>query len=312
MKQFIKDISLFTLILLFIGFCGLTFIQSGLKKSRIGEYSTWNDLEQGKINADLVVYGSSRAWRHFNTKILEDSLNKVAYNFGIDGFNFDMQYQRHLWLLKHNPKPKTIIYSLDIFTLFKREDLFNIEQFIPYLSDDDLNNRLAQYKGFDYFDLHIPFIAYYGRTKVFLTGLNSWLRPTHNLDDKYHGFSGNKQNLKINKGKLKEIKYQVSIYQEEKQNFISFLNECRKNQIKVIFAYSPEYYQGWDVIQGRDKVIALFDSISYAMNIPFFNYAYDSLCFDSTLFYNVEHLNEKGANRFTNRFCSDLKRAKLL
>ena len=136
MKYFILKFSIFSLILLVISLGFDVFVSSRIKKSPSlakGEYSVWNDIYEGKINSDLVIYGSSRAWVHFNPELLTNTFKIPTYNLGIDGQNFLLQYFRHKELLRFNKRPKIILHSLDIFTFSKKTKLYNFEQFFPYM-----------------------------------------------------------------------------------------------------------------------------------------------------------------------------------
>lgn len=86
------------------------YLSKGLKNTSLAaaEYEVWNDLFYNNISPEVAIYGSSRAWVHIDPMIIEDSLGLSAYNFGIDGHNFWLQYYRHKNLLK-NTTPKTII-----------------------------------------------------------------------------------------------------------------------------------------------------------------------------------------------------------
>ena len=81
------------------------------------EYPVWNDIHSGNINADLLIMGSSRAWRHIDPNVLEDSLELSSYNLGMDGQHLPMQLWRYETLLKKNHAPRVIVYSLDFFML---------------------------------------------------------------------------------------------------------------------------------------------------------------------------------------------------
>ena len=61
-------------------------------------------------------------------------------------------------------------------------------------------------------------------------------------------------------------------------------------------------------IEKYNDLIRLFKSISNRHKIRFFDYSNDSICLDSTCFYNALHLNQKGAERFTLKLALDLKR----
>ncbi|MBK8659798.1 MAG: hypothetical protein IPN22_13230 [Bacteroidetes bacterium] len=136
MKKFLLRLLLFFTIL-FAGSYALDYAMSNtLKKSNsyaMGEYSTWNDLLNGRLNAEIIINGSSRAWVQFDPTMLQDSLGHSCYNIGIDGHAFHLQYLRHLLMLKNNPAPKVIIHSVDVWSLLKRPELYNQEQFLPYM-----------------------------------------------------------------------------------------------------------------------------------------------------------------------------------
>ena len=152
MKKFIKNILLFILPIISIAYLIDSIISNQLKKDNSyagGEYTVWNDLYNGNVDSEIVVYGSSRAWVHIDPIILENNLGKTSYNLGIDGHNFWLQYLRHKTLLKYNTKPKYIIFSVDVSSLYKRKGLHNLEQFLPYmLFDRDIMKYTSSYRGF--------------------------------------------------------------------------------------------------------------------------------------------------------------------
>ena len=47
-----------------------------------GFLTTWTDLYTNNINADLVIFGTSRAQSHFVSTIIADSLGISVYNLG--------------------------------------------------------------------------------------------------------------------------------------------------------------------------------------------------------------------------------------
>ena len=49
-------------------------VDAGLRKSRNAYFANWNDLYNSKINADLLIMGSSRAEFHISPKILDSLL----------------------------------------------------------------------------------------------------------------------------------------------------------------------------------------------------------------------------------------------
>ena len=102
MKKFIKYFLLFISPLVLLSYFIDVFISNNLKESNNfaqKEYSTWNAIIEGKVNSDILIYGSSRAWVHFNSTMMSNRLQIPTYNLGIDGHGFWLQYLRHKMLL---------------------------------------------------------------------------------------------------------------------------------------------------------------------------------------------------------------------
>ena len=113
MKRFSLRLLWFCLLPLPLLF-GLNYVvETGLKKSRSYYYAEWNDIFNSKINADVLICGSSRAYVHLSPKIIDTILHIKSYNIGMNGTQFLMEYDRFRIYLKHNKKPKYVIQTVD-------------------------------------------------------------------------------------------------------------------------------------------------------------------------------------------------------
>jgi len=318
MKKFIKHFLLFVAPIVILAYFVDVFISNNLKKCNgvaIGEYTTWNDLNEGKINSDIVIYGSSRAWKHLSPKIITQKTNISAYNLGIEGHNFWLQNLRHEILLKKNKKPKLIIFSVDIFTLQKNKDLYNSEQFLPYmLWNNQIEETTISYNGFNRFDYNMPLIRYYGKYKEVVKAVSVFLKPTNNKIKRVNGYQG--QNKKwsddFSKAKLKMNKYKISLDEKTVVLFEKFLKDMNEEGVKVVFVYTPEFIEGQKFIQGRKELISLYSKFSKQYNIPFYDFSKDAICYRKDFFYNSNHLNKEGAELFTRKFVDTLLQSKIM
>src|SRR5690606_33738898 len=129
MRRFIQTVLIFLLPVIIASLALDRLITEALKRSAKGDVGVWNDLVAGRIDADLAVYGSSRAWVNFDARILEASLKVNSYNLGADGLAFLLQYCRHQLLMSANERPAVIVVALDYFMFTKRERLPNPDQF---------------------------------------------------------------------------------------------------------------------------------------------------------------------------------------
>ena len=318
MKKFIKLFFIFVIPIVVSSYFIDVFISNHLKKSNkdaFGEYTTWNDLLEGKVNSDIVIYGSSRAWRHFSPQIITDRLHLSAYNLGMDGHNFWLQYLRHTTLIKNNTKPKLIICSLDVFTLQKNKDLYNSEQFLPYmLGNKDIEYATKSYNGFNWFDYKIPLVRYYGKYFEIIKTAYLSINPSANKIKRVRGYQRKDElwNSDFDRAKLKMKKYEIQLDSKTLVLFETFLKECKANNIKLVFVYTPEYIEGQKFVKNRGQIMGLYKKFSRDYQIPFYDYSNDSISYQKKYFYNATHLNKYGSELFTKKITDTLKESAIL
>lgn len=314
MGKFILNILLFLLPLLILVYLIDILISNGLAKSNDdpGEFEVWTDIYNDNIDCDLAIYGSSRAWVHFNSKLIEDSLNLNVYNFGIDGYNFSIQYLRHLEFIKHNKLPKHVILSCDIFSLGKRKDLYQLNQFLPYmLWNKNMRDFTHSYIGFNAYDYYIPLIRYFGKYEARNIALKHiGNNRNRNLAKfRYHGYKGvdKEWNTDFEKAKATIKEYNEVLDGNTIILLENFIKECKQKNINVILVYSPEYIDGQKFVTNRVDIINVYKSLANKYNLEFLDYSNSDLSYNKELFYNASHMNSRGADLFTNTLIMDLK-----
>lgn len=315
MKKLLQNILLFSLPLIAFMFIADWFLSNTLRNSRQGEFGVWNDIYDGAIKSEVVVYGSSRAMVHFDPKIISDSLNVRSYNLGLNGHNFWLQYFRHKELLKHNKRPKLIIHSVDIFTLVKRKDLFQMQQFLPYmLYNNEIEEWTKDYHGYEAVDFRIPLIRYYGQFKTIGNALKVISGNESRDSLRYNGFVYRNQawNDDLVRAREKYPNFRAIIDTASVLLFDQYLRECLSNGIALVFVYTPEYIEGQDFVKNRQEVIDLFAMFSEKYNIPFLDYSDNPISYQKEYFYNASHLNGKGAQLFTSILIHDMNQSEKL
>jgi hypothetical protein len=315
MKKFLIKAALFILPFVLLSY-GMDYLLSDiLKKSESfadSEYPVWNRLFAGKINADVVIYGSSRAFRHVDPVMISDSLKTSAYNFGVNGHSFKTEYFRHFLLLKYNRKPKLIIQTLDVMTFEKASDLYNSDQFLPYM----LNNKEIEeheYNGFSSIDYKIPMIRYYGKKEAFLEAWKLLVEPKNNKPVRTNGFTGldiswtnDFRQAQSKLGAMQIISDSSIVHLFER-----YIKECRQLNIPIVFVYTPEFIGGQKFITNRNDIFNIYHKLSSKYDIPFFDYSKDSISYHKEYFYNTGHLNKTGSEIFTAKLICDLRRAQI-
>jgi hypothetical protein len=312
MKKFTIHFLIFCIPII-VGLFILDGIISNILKSSntfaVKEYPVWNDIYSGKINADVLIYGNSRAWQHISPKILKRKMPLKFYNLGIDGQNFDLQSFRAREYLKYNKKPKVIIQEVDEFTFEKHKNLYNKDQFLPYmLWNSDIQNQIMKYNGFHFLDFKIPLLRYYGNNEAINIIYELFKRKEKNPRTRINGFQGLVYNSSLDCEKLKEIRNVVRIDTVLVAKFNYFLKNCKKNNIKVILVYSPEFIEGQKCVNNRKEILNLFAKFSLKYNLSFYDYSNDKISYNENLFYNAMHMNRKGAKIFSSKFASQIKK----
>lgn len=307
MRRFLINLLLFLLPVAVFAIWLDSSISKELHRTRNGDYGVWNDLFAGRANNEMLIYGSSRAWVHIDPEVLQDSLHMSVYNLGIDGYNFDMSLLRHEIVMRRTP-PKFIVYALDGSTLFKRKDLYNQAQFLPYLTDVSLERKIAGYKGYNFWDARLPFVKLIGHNHLLFKWALGEFDDT-SRGDRYRGFRG--QDIQWTKDVDELLRRQQQWTQPldtaSVRNFELFLRDCQVRNIRVILTYPPEHKLGQQFVANRESIIRIYSSLASTYDIPFLDYSSDTLCMNKKYFYNSQHLNALGAKIYSRKLASSLK-----
>lgn len=318
MKSFFKKLLIFTLPLVLLCYPLDIFLSKQLSKSNYyaqDEYSVWTDLYDGNVNVDIAIYGSSRAWVHVDPSIIESETGNSSYNLGIDGTHFWLQYLRHRVLIENNSKPKQIIFSLDLYALEKTTELYNSDQFLPYmLFNHQMKEYLDKYDGFTFADYYFPLVRFYGKKKALNYAFKNSIIPVSPDSGRKLGYMGmlnewNKETDSV----LSTIKhFEVKVDTEYYNLFDAFLKECQNNNIQVIFVYSPEYIGGQNIVLNRKEIMSIYRDFADRYNIPFLDYSNHEMSKNKYNFYNAGHLIKSAAEQYTSILVADLLKLDLI
>lgn len=297
MKRFIKNIILFGAILLgFLIVCdAITTYAFHQKRTR--KYGIWNEIFYGEINADVLIMGNSRAWRHYSTAIIDSILGCNSYNVGIDGSCFNRQYIRYkMYRNYQSTKPKYIIQDVGC-SVFGRTYGYEREQFMPYMMYSDFRECIEKEEPMSFGELYIPMYRYY---------VNNFYDEYVKFDYEVH--KGYAPEIGEWEGKSEDVKpFLAGVDETTMEMFDRYVNEVLDDGIQLIFVYSPILYE-----EVEKKILNLQDihqkiyEISRKYDIPILDYTTDKISYDPTCFYNATHLNQKGAELFSTQLAHDL------
>lgn len=312
MKLFLLKFSVFILIIVLLCTIWDVLITKNIKKSvtlSSWEIQVWEDIFNSNIKSDIVIYWSSRAWRHFDCGIIEERLSLDCYNLGLDWHNFWLQHLRHKMFFKYNIPPKVILVSLDVFSLDRRDKLYHYDQFLPYLFNSEIRKYINPYHNFHIWEYFFPLLRYYWEHQEKLEVLQILWEQNSQIPTRIKGFTwiGDSWVWGWFNARDKIGYYTVKLHHQTLKLFEEFLQEMEEQKIEVIFVYSPEYIEWQKFADNWDDVMKIYENYSKKYNIPFLDYSKKDISYQKELFYDNLHLNRLGAEKFTQELSNDLK-----
>jgi len=248
--------------------------------------------------ADVLVFGSSRAIDHYVPEIFETSLKMSFYNAGRD--NMGVLYQTAVLksvLKRYTPK----IIILD-FTGIETGEIESdrLSILLPYYRTHEEIRSIIELKS-PFERIKLISQIYPFNSQILLTVIG---------------------NLEINKIKRADNNIHVADYEEWKAEldsipnsiaytrdsniivyFHEFITDAKKSGAKVFIIYSPVFLK-----YDKNQEIDICNRICNAEHVPFWDFSKDTLFLQNKQFFkDVLHLNHKGAILFSNLVVEKIK-----
>lgn len=316
MKKFILKTLLGFVIVSFALFTLDKIVTYGLSKSSFNTFKDLNDLYNNRINADIVLLGSSRTYAMMNPEILDSILKLNTYNFGQDGATIELQ--KAIFddvLINTSPSLKTVVQNIDLTTLLPNKSEYFKEKYYPHLHRENLYNNLLRFDKTIWKYRYIPLYKYGGSFSTFLRGLllsldipikenYTKIKGYNPRDKKWNNdFSNYKKSLKTDK-----IFYDEFLIEEGFKILEEFIDETAKMKINYCLVFSPMYSEMYEM-QMQNKILKRrleYYAFKYK-HVSFYDYSKLPMNSNKNYFYNSYHLNSKGSDIFSERLANDLK-----
>ena len=311
MKKFIIEIFLSALALLIVLIVADRIVSKRLVSQNPTFYEDWNCLFEGEINSELLILGSSRAVMCYSPQVLDSILGIRSYNLGIHASAVNHDIARYNIYRDYNPKPKVIVHNIDLQKPFSKPSDFMINQsklmtfnpdkkmLMPYYFNKSFRKHMLPEIESTWAERNIPFYRYY------LYGVPNLFKVKHEEKNKYKGFVPSNTELDV-----KSLENIVCIKVEHDpqlmEDFTKYLEQTYREGIKVVLVYAPIYIDISSKIEDLNNVYTTIDSLSKAYHPLILDYTYSSFSYDSSLFTDGIHLNEKGAIAFSTQLAYDL------
>lgn len=270
-----------------------------LNMPSFGRLVTKDNYRLHRMNAEVVIIGSSRGAHHFVTSQLNDSIDAYVgrhvdvYNASVPG-HFANNNFCAIEVIVSRYQPKLLIVEQTENQMCAKDVTSDLEHLSPYYHTDSIVKR---------------YIDNLGRKERFLMR-SSMLRYNNKLlnivsayllkgkkDDGYIPLKGSS----INMDEFQYVDYSPEVLNPYSEaNFRSVIEKCQRNDIPIVINASPFFRSGRDNNQVRH--ICEEYGVCY---VDFFNDPYYNQ--HPELFKDPAHLNDTGARLYTNLFYQQLK-----
>ena len=260
-------------------------------KEKVGrEYRATYAIE--KTKADVLIFGASRAYQHYDPVIIRDSLKMSCYNTGSYGQSILYSYATLKAILKRYT-PKIVILDVEAGDFKKDPDAYDRLSFLlPYYKDHQEMRPIIESRGsFEKLKL-ISSVYPFNSDLLMIAGGNT---PYFIKSDKdIEGYKPATGEWKGQEEINKPAPYALDSFRLDA--YKSFIKDCLDKKIKLFIACSPFF----DKFESPDYTISLMKKIATDQHVCFINFTND-LFFTgkNELFKDKIHLNESGSRIYT-------------
>ncbi|MBQ7381992.1 MAG: hypothetical protein IJV61_03080 [Paludibacteraceae bacterium] len=308
MRQFIIKIAIFGVVLYGLAWALDYTISTGLYQMEDYRFMSWNEMQKGDINADILIMGNSRALSHFEPWTIDSITGMSCYNLGIGGYPINVETMKYHTYRLYNRKPQIIILQVDYLTLRCEQTphQHQSEQFLPLIYDKRIHPELRRV-GYTWLDLYCPLYRYWGYQVVIKNGLMESMGVKHYVNEPSRQ-GMHYETAKWNGTELAKMDTIHAEFDEDgRRYFEAFMQHCADEDIKVLLVNSPQYIGAIKKTMGREVVNAYYDSIAAVYHTRYWNYEHHKLCKDTTNFAVSVHMNSEATHRFSIEFANRLK-----
>ena len=279
-------------------------IKAGLRRMDTSVFGDFNRMVDGKINAAILITGSSRAASHFDTREIARQTDANVWNLGIDGSHTDMQLAVLRTYLQHNASPRLLIHNLDSFTFVtSRDGVYVREIYVPYLDQAPIYDTLRAFDPGWWKARYLPLYGYaIDNTRfTWLIGLRA-LSGWNPKDLRYAGFDPRYTAWNEDFDRFKRANPHGVTFPIEPaavRDLEQLIREATTHGSRVLLVYSPVYYEMQMLERGRGTLFRQFQQIADRSGAELWDYSDSPISRRRELFYNSQHLNAEGARLFS-------------
>lgn len=282
----------------------------GMKRFEKGILKEWTKIHAGTVNAETLILGSSRAFTGYDPTVLTDITGYKTYNLSANGGGYNIQKMKYDLYVDTNIKPKVIIQNVDLSHFIASYKVFEDFQYISYLSNDIIRERLPLIdKKYEYYKI-VPLLKYNTNREYLKRSLRTLLfNKVYNEIELIDGFCPKNKKFRLDSLNIERFRrLDTSINFTDKfesgyNHTIDFATSLSNESVMTIFVWAPEFVNRLEANKNLRTYYSkkLKEFAQNNSNIHFLNLATDTIAYDESNYYDSFHLTAKGANSFSKK-----------
>ncbi len=293
MKKFLTRLAFFAVIIIICDFL-FGFIGNALFANAKGGDSARIFYIANKLDANILLFGSSRTEFHYDPDILADTLGTSVYNCGFthDGIICAYGFYR---MVTERYLPKVIIYEITPGSDLQRNENAAYLGNLRYFYDRDYIDSI--FWNVDVVERYKMLSKLYRYNSVFPQLITNRIHPVKSFANGYHP-----QDKRM-EFDLKPLETEEHYeYDSLKLHYIEKLIQDCSGKTRLIFTVSPLYQNT------EDKVLKPIRVLCDKYQIPLIcHYTDSTLNFHKDYFYDHLHLSKKGATAYSKTIAHEIK-----
>lgn len=297
MKRFVQRLLLFVVFLIGLDMIsGLVF--KALTQNAKGGDTARNEYIANKVDAPMLIFGSSRAIHHYVPQIFRDSLGMECYNCGQDGMGIILFYGRYK-MITERYVPKVIVYDvLPSFDFEAGDDYSYLGWLKPYYDKEGIDSIFWKIAPNERYKMCSQMYRYNGKI------LQMLIDNIKNIHEDNNGYRPAYGTMRYEPQKQTDVVSKdldsLKLYFWEK-----FIQDCHKKGTRLILALSPFYGES----NSFHTVYPTIYHLAKRYHIPIINHYDDKkiIC-RKDLFMDSFHMNYLGAEIYSKEIVDELHR----
>lgn len=289
MKKYLIKLFVFLLLMVFIDQLGGRILEKFYFSTK-SSYPAKHRYVAHDATDDIIVYGSSRTYRHYNPGIITQESGISSYNAGMQGNGIVFAHGMYI-VSRNHYTPK--IALIDIFYEYDFRNLFDNTRYLDLLKPfyGESADLQEYFKKLDpASSIKMISMLFRFNSQIFSILKNQREGISKNEFKGFEPELGSTLNDNEPRGNLTIDSYIDPVKKSVLEETIELM---KKDGVKPILVFSPIWYNV-EHLAYRDSI----GNIAKRHDVEFWDYS-TSENFSSRDFYDFEHLNSQGAEKFS-------------